>query len=716
MTQVTSALDTSIQFVKGVGPKLAAIFGVRGIVSIRDLLFFFPRRYEDRTQLQKISEVADGVKATLNLRVVSQKKSYVARLRKTILDVRCEDESGSIQLKWFHPPWGIDKKLVAGCSLLATGKIKFFQNRPEMVHPEVSFGGIAEEPSPDLLSEDLNFGRIVPVYADLEGISGKVLRKVLSQALDQFGSKLEEEIPHYLLKKRQLPSVSQALHSLHFPTESLDSVELQNSRARFAYEEFLKFQHIVLRRKFDLEKQKGYPLGKMGQSSLEGLKAKLPFSLTVGQENVLQEICSDLSQNYPMNRLLQGEVGSGKTVIAFLSAAGVISQGGQVALMAPTEILAVQHVKTMHKLFQDLIPVELLTGRTAAAERKRIFSRLSAGEPLLLIGTHALIEDPVSFSGLNLVIIDEQHRFGVEQRRALTRKGERSVSVSAKKSYPHVLLLSATPIPRTLALSVFGDLALSTLTELPPGRSPVQTRVVRTASDRKKVYESIQAELRLGRQAYFIYPLVNESEAEGFTHLKSATDESTRLAREVFPNVSVGLLHGQQTSDEKNTVMDLFKSGHHSILVSTTVVEVGVDVPNATVMVIEHAERFGLSQLHQLRGRVGRGAFASSCYLLTGTQMNDRLEVLETNQDGFQIAEADLDLRGPGEFIGTRQAGELPFRMANLIRDKRWLNFAREDAIEMIKTDPGLDQKKNEAFLGYFKREGMRQLERFGTS
>jgi ATP-dependent DNA helicase RecG len=449
------------------------------------------------------------------------------------------------------------------------------------------------------------------------------------------------------------------------------------------------------------------------------LEKILPFTLTGGQKKAVQEIAADLSLPHPMNRLIQGDVGSGKTAVAFLTSALVLAEGSQAALMAPTEILAEQHYKNAIKLFGGRLNVALLTGKSTTSERNALLARLIAGEPILLIGTHALIEDPVQFKNLNFILIDEQHRFGVEQRRALRLKGVRETS-AGKKMFPHSLILTATPIPRTLALTAYGDLAVTSITEMPPGRTPIITKLCQENSAKARAYETIRKELRDGHQAYFIYPLVQESEAEGFTHLRSAIAEAERLQKEVFPDFKVGLLHGQMKSDEKAKVMESFKQKETHILVSTTVVEVGVDVPNATIMVIEHAERFGLSQLHQLRGRVGRGAAQSFCFLMSHPRVGEnsatRLEVLEETNDGFKIAEADLEIRGPGEFLGTRQAGGLPFRLANLVRDRDWLLRARDDAAQLLKEDAELLDPAHSRLRRYYEREGKIQFERLKTS
>jgi ATP-dependent DNA helicase RecG len=464
-----------------------------------------------------------------------------------------------------------------------------------------------------------------------------------------------------------------------------------------------------------MEKQLARGFGKEGgREALAELEKLLPFKLTGGQRKAIDDIVGDITQPHPMNRLIQGDVGSGKTAVAFLTSALVLAEGSQATLMAPTEILAEQHYKNAIKLFGGRLNVALITGKTTASERTKILARLKAGEPVLLIGTHALIEDVVEFRELNYVMIDEQHRFGVEQRRALRQKG------SYGKRIAHSLILTATPIPRTLALTAYGDLSVTSITELPPGRTPIITKVCQDAAQKSRAYATILKELASGHQAYFIYPLVSDSEAEGFTHLKSAIADAERLQKEVFPDFKVALLHGQMKPDEKAKVMESFQRKEAHILVSTTVVEVGVDVPNATIMVIEHAERFGLSQLHQLRGRVGRGAAQSHCFLFSHPRVGEtssmRLEILEETNDGFKIAEADLEIRGPGEFLGTRQAGGLPFRIANLVRDRDWLLLARDDASELLKHDPDLNQPEQLRLRRYYEREGNVQFERLKTS
>lgn len=731
--------DTPLQFVKGVGPGLGSIFASRDFRTVKDLLFFFPRAYEDRSKLLRISELTESSTATVAVQVVGSRNIPVrGRFGKSMLEVRCTDDSGAqLLLKWFHAPRGMEQRFKPGVQIIVTGTVKKFMGRSEIVHPEISWGlsaAAAPNAQGTAPAASADFGRIVPIYTEIEGVSSRVLRKVLWEALDKFAGALSEDLPAGLLAKHGLPGLSSAVRSIHFPPDVAQGsasdrdkqiaalLEFNTpSHHRLIYEEFFKFEYLVLRQRLRMERAIGHTLGERGgNAAAQDLEKALPFRLTGSQKRAIDEILGDFEKSHPMNRLIQGDVGSGKTAVAFLTAGCALAEGGQAALMAPTEILAEQHYKNAIKLFGGRLNVALLTGKTTTAERGKLLPRLAKGEPILLIGTHALIEDAVVFSNLVYNMVDEQHRFGVDQRRTLRNKGMRKDPVTGRITLPHTLILTATPIPRTLALTAYGELSVTSITELPPGRTPIATQVVREKSQAASAYERIRQELRAGHQAYFIYPLVNESEAEGFTQLKSAVAEAERLQQEVFPEFKVGLLHGQMRHDEKAAVMDAFKRHELHVLVSTTVVEVGVDVPNATVMVVEHAERFGLSQLHQLRGRVGRGADQSYCFLFaaqkTGETTAMRLEVLEETGDGFKIAEADLEIRGPGEFLGTRQAGGLPFRLANLVRDREWLIRARDDASEILKSDPDLLLPHHSSLRRYFEREGRLQFDRLKTS
>lgn len=728
-SQKSPTTDTPIQFVKGVGPRLAFVFSSRGIQTVKDMMFFFPRAYEDRTKLLTVSELQPEIKASTAVTVLSSRKIPTRSYGKSLFEVRCEDETGSLSLKWFHLPKGMEQKFSPGTHLVVTGKPKLYLGKPEIIHPEVSFGktfsltsSTTDKPDP------LHVGRVTPIYVEIDGIPTRALRKILWDTLSGYNLTLTDDLPTQFIAKHNLPNIQKAVKQIHFPDSTLDNdksiqdlVDFKTPyHSRLIYDEFFKFEFLVLKQKMLMEKESSFSMGQQGGlAAIEGLEKNLPFELTGDQKKAVREICKDLFAPHPMNRLVQGDVGSGKTAVALLSAGIPISEGFQVALMAPTEILAEQHFINSKKLFKNKIDVELFTGKTTTSERERILQKIAQGAPLLLIGTHALIEDPVQFKSLALVIIDEQHRFGVEQRRALRKKGEITDPVTGKKHSPHSLVLTATPIPRTLALTAYGDLDISIIQEMPPGRTPAITKVIRGAG-RLKTYELVEKELSNGRQAYFIYPLVNESEADGFQSLKAATIEAEKLQKEVFPKYKVGLLHGQMKSAEKDAIMTQFKNNEIQILVSTTVVEVGVDVPNATVICIEHSERFGLSQLHQLRGRVGRGQHRSYCFYFTHEKTSEntdnRLEVLEKTHDGFEISEADLKLRGPGEFLGTKQAGSLPFKIADLVRDREWLLKAREDAIILLKSDPLLTLPENKPLRAYYEREGSLQFDRLKTS
>ena len=706
---VENPLDTRVQFLKGVGPRMGAVFNGRGIGTIKDLLYFFPRKYEDRSKITPVKDLTEGTTASLELVVQTSSLRPLRGRFSKIFEVKAKDAANEwISLKWFRIFKGFENKFEPGTKIIVTGTVKVFGSIREMVHPEVQFD----------LADDLHVGRIVPVYVEIDGIPTKTLRKIIDAALTLAGSYLKDTLPVALLKKHGFPPLSRAISEVHFPSEnhSSDSAsqKFTNFRSpaheRLIYEEFFKFEYHVLSRKLNHEKELGHELKiKALKESLADWKKKLSFELTKDQATSIDEIFDDLAKPHPMNRLLQGDVGAGKTAVALLSALATMDQGFQVAIMAPTEILAEQHYQNTLRIFGEHLPVKLLVGKTSAVERRSIQALLDSDSPALIIGTHALIEDPVKFKRLGLVVIDEQHRFGVEQRRKLREKS---------KIQPHMLVMTATPIPRTLALTAYGDLSVSLLRERPPGRTPIKTYLVRLA-DHARMIEKVKSELGAGRQAYFIFPLVNDSEEEGFTHLKSAVTSVETLAQ-TFPEFRVGLLHGQLSSADKASIMDKFRKNEVQILVATTVVEVGVDVPNATVMVIEHPERFGLSQLHQLRGRIGRGVHPSTCFLRVDRPASqptpERLEVLCETEDGFKIAEADLELRGPGEFLGTRQSGALPFKIASLVRDQDWLTKARNDVIEILAKDPELNDPENSPFKKYLQGSGKTEASQLKTS
>ncbi|HTL89439.1 MAG TPA: ATP-dependent DNA helicase RecG, partial [Leptolyngbya sp.] len=561
-----------------------------------------------------------------------------------------------------------------GASIAASGLVK-----------QTKFGGVSlEDPELEVLDtegESLNsptVGRIVPVYPLTEGVGADLVRRTVSAALPAIAN-LHEPIPKGLLTEYGLTGIQDAIANIHFPN---DPEALEAARRRLVFDEFFYLQLGLLQRRHEQRQTQESailaPTGKL----IDDFYKLLPFQLTKAQQRVTNDILNDLQQPTPMNRLVQGDVGSGKTVVAVISILAAIQSGYQAAFMAPTEVLAEQHYRKLVEWFNQLhLPVELLTGSTKAAKRREIHNGLQTGELPLLVGTHALIQDKVNFDRLGLVVIDEQHRFGVQQRARLQQKGE----------HPHVLTMTATPIPRTLALTLHGDLEVSQIDELPPGRKPIQTTAL-TGRDRQQAYDLMKREIAQGRQIYVVLPLVEESEK---LDLKSAIDEHQHLKEDVFPDFSVGLLHGRMTSAEKDEAITQFRDSKTQILVSTTVVEVGVDVPNATVMMIEHAERFGLSQLHQLRGRVGRGGSQSFCLLMSSSKSEtavQRLKVLEQSQDGFFISEMDMRFRGPGAVLGTRQSGLPDFALASLVEDQEVLELAREAAERTIQKDPTIEK------------------------
>lgn len=690
-------LQTPVQFVRGVGPKIAAVFEKRSIHTVWDLLHFFPRSYENRTDFIPISQLEHGEKQLIRGQIRSFRKVPLRNRRMSLFELRCEDASGSLLLKWFHAPQNLIKRFEVGKTLVAFGETKKNAFASEMIHPEVFF------PDSGSQTQQKDFGGVIPIYVEIDGIPNRRLRSILRNAFDSLTTSVPDGLPESLKSRYQFPSKQKSMEEIHFPetsskdapTRIRDLLEFKTPhQLRLIYEEFFEFQWMVLRQRMEFRKERALTLDlSQLQSHLADLTQTLPFSLTSDQKKVIDEILSDFGRSFPMNRLVQGDVGSGKTAVALLTAGCLLAEGSQAALMAPTEILAEQHFLNVQKLFKGKLSAGLLTSSTPNPIRESLRARLSQGEPLLLIGTHALLEGDIEFKNLNYILIDEQHRFGVNQRRKLWEKG-----IHQKTLHPHLLVLTATPIPRTLALTFYGDLQISSIRELPPGRTPIKTFLV-PESWKPRAYERIRKELQQGRQAYFIYPLVEESEAQGFEHLKAAVQEVDRLSQ-LYPDFKVELLHGQLKASEKAQIMQRFKENKTQILVSTTVVEVGVDVPNATVMAIEHSERFGLCQLHQLRGRVGRGTFESICFLFASWPLQDqtekRLRIFENTNDGFAIAEADLSLRGPGEFLGTRQSGDLPFRIADLIRDQKWLVEARKDAAELLKEDPDLQKNENQ--------------------
>jgi ATP-dependent DNA helicase RecG len=672
-------LERSIDTVKGIGPKLAKKFAKKDVYTIEDLLYFIPRDYQDRRKVTPISELVEGESLIVYGEIIKSGPSHYGR--RNVYEVVITDGSGYLYLKWFNFNEGLWRKLYPlSKRIYAYGEVSRFGRNFEMIHPEV----VGDEEEEKLT---LEIGKIVPVYSSMEGVSNKVLRKILKNALEEYLPYIPNLIPSKYLKKAGYLPLRTALEKLHAPDDNADIISLRDGRSIYhkslAFEEFFFLELALGWRKGKLKEESGIAFN-VQSKLVEEFLAKLPFELTNAQKRVFEEIKQDMARPVPMNRLLQGDVGCGKTVIAFLASLIAIENGYQVALMAPTEILAEQHYYNFRQYNQLLgLNVALLTGGTPPSRKREIYHGLKTGYIQLVIGTHALFQEAVEFRRLGLVIIDEQHRFGVLQRAELRAK--------AKDLTPDTLVMTATPIPRTLALTIYGDLDVSIIDEMPKGRKPVITKLF-LEHNKDLAYELVKAELKKGHQAYVILPLIEESEA---LDLKAVLTYGEELKKRVFPEFKVEILHGKMSSHEKERIMQAFKRGEINILVSTTVVEVGVDVPNATVMVIEHAERFGLSQLHQLRGRVGRSDKQSYCFLIAykiglGSEAFKRLEVLTKTTDGFKIAEEDLKLRGPGEFLGTKQSGYLEFRRADLVRDYDVLLKARECAFDLIKEDPEL--------------------------
>jgi ATP-dependent DNA helicase RecG len=674
------SLETEVRMIKGVGPQRAELLAKRGIYTLDDLLNYLPFRYEDRLHFSKIKDVQPNNIYTIRARVMSGQAVRGMYGRNAIYHLLVQDDSGSLPCKFFHGGY-LEGRLTPGQEVILHGKVEIDKLRParrEMVNPQVEVISAQGLDSTEV-------GRIVPIYEAVGTFGSRQIRRAIYATLQDLDSTIPDVLPNPLREKLHYPSRRDAVIQTHFPPagESLEALNLFRSPAqqRLIFEEFFLYQLSLALNRIATRKADAIAFHVREDKVRAALKRILPFKPTTAQKRVLAEIAADLEKSLPMNRLLQGDVGSGKTIVALQAAVIAIENGCQVALMAPTEILAVQHFLSARRLLASGgYHVELLIGGLKPAEKAAACERIRSGEAQLVIGTHALIEDDIEFHRLGFVAVDEQHRFGVLQRKRLMDKAARH------GHSPHVLVLTATPIPRTLSLTLYGDLEVSVLDELPPGRTPIETRMT-TQSHLPGVWEFLRREVQAGHQAYIVYPVIEESKLE----LKAAMEEYERLSKSVFPKLKVGLLHGRLSSEEKDDVMQRFRRNEVQILVATTVIEVGVDVPNATVMVIEHAERFGLAQLHQLRGRIGRGLQKSTCILVSPARLADearaRLETMVRTSNGFEIAETDLQLRGPGEFFGTRQSGELGFHVANPLRDRELLELARKEAFA-IAGDP----------------------------
>ncbi len=660
-------LDTAVDALPGVGPKVAARLEALGLRTFGDLLDHLPRAYLDRREARTISDLRVGQQATI-LATVHETKVERYRTGRRAVKVTIKDGTGYLTCLWWGQEWRA-KALEPGTEAAFSGKVERHHGRPQFTNPDY-----------DLLArsdDQINTGRVVPVYPATEQLSATMLRKLLHTAFDRVG-RLPDPLPAKVRAERSLVSRDLAYRTMHFPD---DPDQVPEARGRLVFDELFTLEVGLALRKRHLEAEVRGMVHTPDGELTAGFLASLPFRLTGAQERAMREIAADMARPRPMHRLLQGDVGSGKTLVAVHAALVAVQSGAQAAIMAPTEVLAEQHARRIRELLEPVgVDVALLTSSVPAAQRRDTLMRLASGDIPVACGTHALISEDVTFRRLGLAVIDEQHRFGLGQRMVLRAKGED----------PDVLIMTATPIPRTLALTLYGDLDVSVLDELPAGRQPVRTRIARTDAERERAYALVRSEATAGRRAFVVCALVDESDTLA---ARAAVAEAERLRTEVFPDLEVGLLHGQMPSREKDRVMDDFRTGRISVLISTTVIEVGVDVPEATVMLIEDAHRFGISQLHQLRGRVGRGSDEAWCILFSDADTEDareRLEAVAGSTDGFVLAEEDLRIRGEGTIFGTRQAGMPDLKVTRLLQDVKVLEEARKTAFALVDADPKL--------------------------
>lgn len=664
-------LDADVQRLQNVGPAHEKRLRRLGITTVQDLIYHFPHRYDDYSKLKTISQLMYGEEVTLLL-TVCEAKTREVRGGLKITNVLLADLTGTIQVTYFNQPW-LQQQFKSGRRIVISGRVEQDLGRLTIKQPDW-------EP---LSNELIHTARIVPVYPLTEGLTNRWLRRLISSVVEHWADKVPEPLPASIRQRWNLPDLGVALRQVHFPSSF---EQMEQARRRLALDEFLLIQLGVLRQRKQWRSQSGRAL-QVDRTVIDRFLTTLPFTLTGAQQRVVNEILGDLQQPQPMSRLLQGDVGSGKTVVAAVAMLTAVANGAQAALLAPTEILAEQHFKTLSKVFaeQPNAPrIRLLTGSLKNREKEIVRAQIASGEIDIAVGTHALIQEEVEFKDLGLAVIDEQHRFGVEQRATIRAKGYR----------PHILVMSATPIPRTLALTIYGDLDLSIIDEMPPGRQEIKTKWLEPRA-RERAYSFIRTQVSQGRQAFIICPLIEESEK---IDTAAAVEEYERLRKSVYPDLRVGLIHGKLKPAEKDETMAKFRDHEIDILVATSVVEVGIDVPNATVMLIEGADRFGLAQLHQFRGRVGRGEHQAYCLLLaekSNSTSDERLQVIESTQDGFRLAEEDLKLRGPGEFFGTRQSGLPDLKIAKL-SDVKILEEARQVAQDIFDRDPALQQPEHQ--------------------
>jgi len=672
-TETAPQSPKPVRYLKGVGPRKAEAFKRIGIENVSDLFYFFPRRYEDRSHFVKISDVKIGAFVTLQGKVVSAQLKPLKRLK--LFEMWIQDDTGLFSAIWFNQPY-LKRIIHENTHIIISGKAELYQNRLQMTQPEYEIIDIDEE-------NPVHTGRITPIYPLTEGLFQRSLRVIMKSVVEHEMDKcVQDYLPASIQKRLHFMGLPTAVRQLHFP-ESFEMLE--EARKRLIFDDFFLLGLRLMRKQQTVKRKKAIPF-QYAADTLKEFTARLPFQLTKDQETVIREIAGDMSQPAPMTRLLQGEVGSGKTVVAAFMMALAKRNQCQSVFLIPTEVLAEQHMETMTKILKGTaLKVALLTASITGEERVRVLEQLASGGIDVLVGTHAVLQETVQFKNLGLVVIDEQHKFGVKQRSQLLARVPR----------PHLLIMSATPIPRTLGLTVYGDFDISTIRELPKGRQPIKTVSI-SSVDESKLMTTIRAKVAQGEQAYIIFPMIEENQKN---ELQAAVQEYDRLKNGPLKSIPIGLVHGRLGYEDRERVMESFRKGLIKILIATTVVEVGVDNPNATVMVIKHAERFGLSQLHQIRGRIGRGVKPSVCYLVSDHQAEDalkRIKILTQSQDGFEIAEEDLKLRGPGEFLGVRQSGVPFFKIAHLSRDHEWLKIARQEAKNLLQTDPDLNASEHQ--------------------
>ncbi len=682
------SLDDALQYIKGVGPKRALLLEKLGLVCIEDCLFFLPFRYEDRTLVKKIADLTPGERVTFTGEIVVAEPQRIGRRRK-ILEMHIQDETGTTSAKWFRfRELYMAEKYPIGSRVILSGKPeinRYLGTGLEIIHPDMEVISLNENETPEI-------GKLIPVYHSTEGLHGKTLRAILKRVVETHAFLVNEILPDEIIRRHKFPSRSEALHQVHLPANDISAKDLDRFRTpaqrRLIFEEFFIIQVGLAFKRQRVQKtiRRGRAFKTRGPLIGKFMKL-LKFDLTPAQKRILGEIMDDLEQDKPMNRLVQGDVGSGKTVAALICLLTAVENKTQCAFMVPTEILAEQHYLNIRPYCQQLgVSIELVTSALPAKEKKIIQQKIQEGNIQIVIGTHALIQKTIQFKNLGLAVIDEQHRFGVLQREAIGKKG----------GHPHILVMTATPIPRSLALTLYGEMDVSFLDEFPPGRQPIATQLF-FEPKRNQAYAILREEADKGRQAFVVCPLIEESEV---LDLKTAIEVQETLQNQLFPDLTIRLLHGKMKKEERQRIMADFLAGKINVLVATTVIEVGIDIPNATLMIIEHAERFGLSQLHQLRGRVGRGRHASQCLLIAAPPLSEdgkaRLEAIQKSNDGFVIAEEDLKIRGPGDFMGTRQSGMPILRVANLIRDIKILESARKEAFALLDHDPRLENPQHQ--------------------